>query len=268
MLVRTLIYSRCPFPQLFVACSYLPCITELKVSGVEAPPQVLSNVKVFIERHLEGRMATPPPPPPPPPRFPVAVNMKRKDLSEEIKRARDSTYLHLGLGSCWYVESHTYTCTWTLVHTHTLTHYVHTLHTHTRAHTLTHYVYTYTHYTHLHTHTYTHTHVHTHTCTHYAHTHITHIHTHTHTPHSAVPIGRINSPPNHLQDNIVSGMTTIANRIPRGWRNIQAVHVKTVDSIALPIFNSAPSEATLLPDADRGPERKVMRLETHPEGTL
>ena len=33
-------------------------------------------------------------------RFPFPVDMQKGDLSGEIATARDSTYLHLGLGSC------------------------------------------------------------------------------------------------------------------------------------------------------------------------
>ena len=35
-------------------------------------------------------------------RFPLPVDMRKMDLAEEFRRARDSTYLHLGLGSCLY----------------------------------------------------------------------------------------------------------------------------------------------------------------------
>ena len=33
-------------------------------------------------------------------RFPFPVDMRKKDLAGELSTARDSTYLHLGLGSC------------------------------------------------------------------------------------------------------------------------------------------------------------------------
>lgn len=34
-------------------------------------------------------------------RYPFPVDMQKKDLVMEISRARDATYLHIGLGSCW-----------------------------------------------------------------------------------------------------------------------------------------------------------------------
>ena len=63
-------------------------------------------------------------------------------------------------------------------------------------------------------------------------------------------------------ENITQGMRGVASKIPRGWRNIQSVHIKTVDSIALPLYNSLPSLATLLPavDGPRGKKRCVEQL--------
>ena len=57
-------------------------------------------------------------------------------------------------------------------------------------------------------------------------------------------------------ENITEGMRGVASKIPRGWRNIQSVHLKTVDSIALPLYNALPPQATLLP-AVAGPREKV-----------
>ena len=80
---------------------------------------------------------------------------------------------------------------------------------------------------------------------------------------SAIPIGRINHPVKHAVANITSGMKTITTKIPRGWRNIQSVHIKTVDSISLPLYNSLPLQATLLPDIDEQSKRvKRVRLES------
>lgn len=112
-------------------------------------------------------------------KFPYPVDMRKKDLAKEIQTARDSTYLHLGLGSC-----------------------------------------------------------------------------------CAVPIARIGFPTRHIVENIAHGMRGVASKIPRGWRNIQSVHLKTVDSIALPLYNSLPPQATLLPavDGPRGKKRRVEHL--------
>ena len=58
-------------------------------------------------------------------------------------------------------------------------------------------------------------------------------------------------------------MRVITTKIPRGWRNIQSIHLKMVDSIALPLYNSLPPPATLLPDVNEQPgRRKRVRLES------
>ena len=64
-------------------------------------------------------------------------------------------------------------------------------------------------------------------------------------------------------ENIISGMRVITTKIPRGWRNVQSIHLKTVDSIALPLYNSLPPPATLLPDINEEPRgRKRVHLES------
>ena len=35
---------------------------------------------------------------------------------------------------------------------------------------------------------------------------------------------------------MLKGMAEIANRIPKKWSNIQAVHMKTAESVALPLY--------------------------------
>jgi ribosome biogenesis protein UTP30 len=111
-------------------------------------------------------------------RFPFPVDVQKQDLSREIAIARDSTYLHLGLGSC-----------------------------------------------------------------------------------VAVPIGRIGYPVEHIVANIMRGMAGVISKIPRGWRNIQAVQLKTVDSIALPVYNSLPPEPKLLAPVNEEPKQKRVKLE-------
>ncbi|CAI8043492.1 Ribosomal L1 domain-containing protein 1, partial [Geodia barretti] len=110
-------------------------------------------------------------------RFPFPVDVQKQDLTREIAAARDSTYLHLGLGSC-----------------------------------------------------------------------------------VALPIARIDYPTAHIVENIVKGLRGVVNRVPRGWRNIQVVHLKTVDSVALPIHHSLPPEAKLLVPLGEGPLVKRVKL--------
>ena len=60
-------------------------------------------------------------------------------------------------------------------------------------------------------------------------------------------------------------MSGVANRIPRGWRNIQAVHIKTADSVALPIYHTLPPEAKLLGPLEEPPAEKRVKLSDEEE---
>ena len=78
-----------------------------------------------------------------------------------------------------------------------------------------------------------------------------------------VKIGRSSMPSHDLVENIVVCMNGVAERVPRGWKNILTLCIKTCDSVALPIFNSLPMGASLIPRAGELPAKtKVMKLET------
>mmetsp|Transcript_12 Transcript_12/g.23 ORF Transcript_12/g.23 Transcript_12/m.23 type:complete len:325 (+) Transcript_12:39-1013(+) len=63
-------------------------------------------------------------------------------------------------------------------------------------------------------------------------------------PCSMVKIGRVNFDTDHLVKNIMGSIDTIASKISAGhWSNIQSIHLKTADSLALPIYNSLPISA-------------------------
>ena len=51
------------------------------------------------------------------------------------------------------------------------------------------------------------------------------------------------------QDEIVENIMAVAeqlgNVVPRKWKNVQALYLKTNESVALPIYSSAPEEAAL-----------------------
>ena len=77
---------------------------------------------------------------------------------------------------------------------------------------------------------------------------------------SSIPVGKISFPANHLQENICEAMKAIVYRIPRGWRNIQSVHIKSVDSISLPVYNSLPPQPHFLLAMERKPALKRVKL--------
>ena len=55
-------------------------------------------------------------------------------------------------------------------------------------------------------------------------------------------------------------MRGVASKVPRGLSNIQSVHLKSVDSIALPIYTSLPPEPSSLPAIGDVPSAKRIRL--------
>ena len=64
----------------------------------------------------------------------------------------------------------------------------------------------------------------------------------------SVRIGRLSMPTNHLVSNALTVSKSLVGHIPRGWRNIKVLHLKTVSSVCLPIYNSLYVVATKLPE--------------------
>ena len=55
-------------------------------------------------------------------------------------------------------------------------------------------------------------------------------------PCCAVQIATTAMDKEEIAENVLKGMAEIANRIPKKWSNIQAVHMKTAESVALPLY--------------------------------
>lgn len=66
----------------------------------------------------------------------------------------------------------------------------------------------------------------------------------------SIRIGRLSMPTTHLVSNALAVSKSLIGRIPRGWRNIKVLHLKTVSSISLPIYNSLDVVATKLPECN------------------
>lgn len=86
--------------------------------------------------------------------------------------------------------------------------------------------------------------------------------------HSNIPIGRVSFSCEQLVVNTLAAMKGISTHIPGGTRNIQSVHLKTPDSISLPIYHSLPPPPALLPAAtDQGPPTKRVKFDTNNDAT-
>lgn len=83
-----------------------------------------------------------------------------------------------------------------------------------------------------------------------------------------VKIGRVSMTGQQLRENIEAAMAKITSLIPRGWGNVQALNVKTLNSVALPIFNSLPLPPTHLPQVGTERETKTVTLEPVKEEPL
>ncbi|KAF8943711.1 hypothetical protein BGZ97_003624 [Linnemannia gamsii] len=59
---------------------------------------------------------------------------------------------------------------------------------------------------------------------------------------TAVKVGLTSQSAAEITANIEAAMPHIIEKIPRKWKNIQSINLKTNDSTALPIFNSLPDE--------------------------
>jgi len=62
----------------------------------------------------------------------------------------------------------------------------------------------------------------------------------------AIKIGTTAQDPSQIFENLQTALPRIVEKIPRKWKNIQSLHVKTSDSISLPIYNSLPDEPSVI----------------------
>ncbi|XP_065065734.1 ribosomal L1 domain-containing protein 1-like [Rhopilema esculentum] len=72
---------------------------------------------------------------------------------------------------------------------------------------------------------------------------------------SAIKVGHSGQSQEELVENIVAVVDEIAKKIPRGWSNIQCIHLKTAESIALPLYNSLPDVENVI-ERNESPKKK------------
>jgi len=59
-----------------------------------------------------------------------------------------------------------------------------------------------------------------------------------------VKIARTSFSTEEIVQNILTGVENIVKKLPQRWRNVQAIYIKTNESVSLPIFNSLPQKIT------------------------
>lgn len=58
---------------------------------------------------------------------------------------------------------------------------------------------------------------------------------------SQVKIGKSSFSRQQVLENILGSIESIVSHLPRKWKNVQAIYLKTHDSAAIPIYNSLPT---------------------------
>ncbi|KAG2187505.1 hypothetical protein INT44_005194 [Umbelopsis vinacea] len=74
---------------------------------------------------------------------------------------------------------------------------------------------------------------------------------------SAIKVGTTALSEQHIFENIMAVVPQVADNIPKKWKNIQSINIKTSDSISLPIYNSLPEEVQSISIKHNGAKQRV-----------
>ncbi len=62
-------------------------------------------------------------------------------------------------------------------------------------------------------------------------------------------VGKSSMSQEDCTENIVATVVSALDHIPKKWLNVQALHLKSVNSVALPIYQTLPAEQTIRIDS-------------------
>ncbi|CAK4616560.1 hypothetical protein LEN26_010335 [Aphanomyces euteiches] len=65
-------------------------------------------------------------------------------------------------------------------------------------------------------------------------------------------------------ENIIEGTKNIVEHVPKKWKNIKSINIKTSDSVALPIYNSLPNSSKLPTDIKKRKVEEASSAEEQP----
>ncbi|KAG9406048.1 Ribosomal L1 domain-containing protein 1 [Aphanomyces cochlioides] len=65
-------------------------------------------------------------------------------------------------------------------------------------------------------------------------------------------------------ENIIEGTKNIVEHVPKKWKNIKSINIKTSDSVALPIYNSLPNSSKLPTDTKKRKVEEASPAEEQP----
>ena len=79
----------------------------------------------------------------------------------------------------------------------------------------------------------------------------------------SVKVGRTDFTPKQVAENTMAAIRGLIQKVPRKWKNIQSMHLKSTESIALPIYNALPQVNTAMADmAEEEEEEAVVETTT------
>jgi len=79
----------------------------------------------------------------------------------------------------------------------------------------------------------------------------------------SVKVGRTDFTPKQVAENTMAAIRGLIQKVPRKWKNIQSMHLKSTESIALPIYNALPQVNAAMADmAEEEEEEAVVESTT------
>lgn len=57
---------------------------------------------------------------------------------------------------------------------------------------------------------------------------------------SGIKVGRLDMEETEIVDNVIAAVEAAVEKVPKKWANVRALHLKAVDSVALPIYQAVP----------------------------
>ncbi|XP_047072622.1 ribosomal L1 domain-containing protein 1-like [Lolium rigidum] len=57
---------------------------------------------------------------------------------------------------------------------------------------------------------------------------------------SGIKVGRLDMGEEEIVDNVMAAVEAAVEKVPKNWANVRALHLKAVDSVALPIYQAVP----------------------------
>ncbi|KAM0865499.1 hypothetical protein ACQ4PT_043207 [Festuca glaucescens] len=57
---------------------------------------------------------------------------------------------------------------------------------------------------------------------------------------SGIKVGRLDMEEEEIVDNVMAAVEAAVEKVPKNWANVRALHLKAVDSVALPIYQAVP----------------------------